>query len=439
MTMNTEFIDRYGMLPPGTRVLVALSGGKDSVYLLHRLLELAQPRDLIIGAAHFNHMLRGAESQRDTEFVAELCRKLGVPLFEQRGMVKEYALEHRKGIEEASRELRYAFLEGVRADQGYHVIATAHHANDQAETMLLNLARGAGTKGLAGIPPVRGNIIRPILNIPDAEIKRYLSEREIRHVEDSSNQDDGYRRNRIRHQVIPVLEELNPRFASHAAVAALSLREDDEFLETMAREFLEAHYQEDGVLAAELSALPKPVAVRALRLLCGSALSRQQTESILWMCTQTQRRSLNIYGTEVRYDQGRLIFGPLPKQAISQVRCTGERGTCTAGAYHISWEIGRYSGEIHNSFNTFCLKREKIKGTVRIAEKRDGDRIRLAGRNCTKTLKALFQERKLTQYQRKMLPVVRDDAGVLAIPGFGMDERCLPEIGDEVMRISCEE
>lgn len=439
MTMTTEFIDRYGMLPPGTKVLAALSGGKDSVYLLHWLLELARSRDLTVGAAHYDHMLRGAESLRDAAFVAELCRKLEVPLFEQRGPVKEYAQEHHMGIEEAARELRYAFLETVRAEEGYDVIATAHHANDQAETMLLNLARGAGTKGLAGIPPVRGHIIRPILNVPVSEIERYLTEHEIPYVTDSSNQKDEYSRNRVRHRVVPLLEELNPRFIPHAAAAALSLREDDECLETMAREFLAAHYQANVLSAAELSALPKPIAVRALRLICGRALSRGQAESILRMCNQTQRQSLNIHDRVVQYDQGRLIFGSLPEQTFPQIYCTGERGECRTGIYRISWEMGLYSSEIHNSFNTFYLKHEKIQGTVRITEKQDGDRIRLAGRNCTKSLKALFQERKLTRDQRQMLLVVRDDAGVLAIPGFGMAERCLPEIGDQVMRISCEE
>lgn len=437
--MTTEFIDRYGMLPPGTKVLTALSGGKDSVYLLHRLLQLAQSRKLTVFAAHLNHHLRGEESDRDEVFVRELCRKWHVPLQVGHADVSDYASRKRLGIEEAARELRYAFLEGVRQDLDCDVIATAHQADDQAETMLLNLARGAGAKGLSGIPAVRGQIIRPILDIPRSEIERYLSAYNIPYVEDSTNRSDAFSRNRVRHQVLPVLSELNPRFVSHAAAAARSLREDDECLQAMAEAFLSAHYREDGLSARALSELPIPIAARALRTICGPALTRRQTEQILSLCGQTERHSIDVSGRTVRFDQGRLMFTSSAAGSIVPITITGKRGTCGAGAYRISWEMGKADGEVHNSFNTFLLKREKIQGTVCITEKQDGDCIRLPGRNCTKTLKSLFQERKLTQDQRRALPVLRDEAGVLAVPGFGMDERCLPEIGDAVMRVSCEE
>lgn len=437
--MNTEFIDRYGMLPAGTRVLTALSGGKDSVYLLHCLLELARTRELTVLAAHLHHGLRGAEADRDEAFVRNLCRKWSVPLSVGHADAAGYAREHGVGIEEACRELRYAFLESVREDQDCGVIATAHQAEDLAETMLLNLARGTGAKGLAGIPPVRGHIIRPILDVSEREIERYLSQNGIPFVEDSTNRDDSILRNRIRHQVLPVLNEINPRFVPHAAAAALSLREDDACLQAMAEDFLAEQLRENAVPAMALAALPKPVAARALRMVCGPALTRRQTEDILVLCQSTQRKSLDVCGMTVRVDQGMLRFGALTANAIAPTCLTGERGRCVAGTWRISWEKGVYTGEIHNSFNTFFLKHEKIQGTITVTEKRDGDRVRLAGRNCTKTLKALFQERKLSEDQRLAVPVIRDDAGVLAVLGFGMAERCLPKIGDEVICISCKE
>lgn len=440
MMTNIEYIDRYGMLPAGTRVLCALSGGKDSVFLLRLLLEMAPARDLTVGAAHLNHELRGTESDRDETFVKTLCENWGVPLYLERRDTAEYAKAHHLGIEDGARQLRYAFLERVRAQHGYDVIATAHQADDQAETMLLHLARGAGTRGLAGIPPVRGNIIRPILNIPGAEIVRYLSEQGIGYVEDSTNADDTYRRNLVRHRVIPVFTEINPRFVSHAAAAAASLREDDACLQSMAETFLREHYNAGELDAKALTAQPVPIAVRALQSLCGRALTRYHAGEILSLCRGTERKCIMIPGQTVRYEQGKLLFHAEENDImIEPVPLSGERGTCIAGNYRISWEMGRCTSQIHNSLNTFVLKCENIDEIVFITAKRDGDRFCPVGRNCTKTLKALFQERNMTSRQRALTPVLRDGKGVVAVPGFGMDRRFLAEIGDEVIRISCEE
>lgn len=441
MMTNTEFIDRYQMLPEGTRVLCALSGGKDSVFLLRLLLKMAPERKLTVGAAHLNHQLRGAESLRDETFVKTLCRDWNVPLYLERRDAAEYAKARHLGTEEGARQIRYDFLEHVRVQHGYDVIATAHQADDQAETMLLNLARGSGTRGLAGIPPVRGNIIRPILNISGKEIVRCLSEWGIDYVEDSTNADDTYRRNLVRHQVVPVLTEINPRFVSHAAAAALSLREDDACLQAMARDFLKKHYHDGELDAKALAALPVPIAVRVLQNLCGTALTRLHAGEILSLCGGTERKSLSIPGQTVRYEQGKLLFYEEEKndRAIKEVPLEGPQGSCVAGNYRISWETGRCTSQIHNSLNTFVLKYENIDEIVWITEKKNGDRFCPVGRNCTKTLKALFQERNMTSRQRALTPVLRDSSGVVAVPGFGMDRRFLAEIGDEVIRVFCEE
>lgn len=421
------------------KVLVALSGGKDSVYLLHRLLELARVRDLIVGAAHMNHHLRGEEADRDEMFVRELCKTWNVPLTVGHCDVTEYAAKHRVGIEEAARELRYAFLEDTRVEGDYDLVATAHQANDQAETMLFNLARGAGSRGLAGIPPKRGNIVRPLLHTTTAEIEAYLAERGIPYVEDSSNADDYYRRNRIRHQVLPVLETINSNFISHAAATARSLREDDDCLQGIAQAFLLQYYQNEAFPVREFLALSQAIRVRVLRAICGPALSRQQMDAMIDICMGTERRHVDVSGHRVTFEQGKLFFSSQETVLMPTVSMEGDWGTCIAGDYRISWEIRRDAGQIHNSLNTFCLKYENIENMILIGPKQDGDKFRPVGRNGTKTLKALFQEQHMTQAQRNSVPVLRDGKGVVAVPGFGMDERFLPEIGDTVLCVDCEE
>ena len=215
----TDGLD-ISLLPPGGGVLCAVSGGADSVYLLCRLCELRESLGLRVWAAHYNHCLRGAESDRDEAFVRALCAGLGVEAYSGRGDVAAFARENGLGTEDAARRLRYGFLEQTADALGADAIATAHTADDNAETMLLNLARGAGLRGLCGIPPRRGRVIRPILGVTRAEIDAYLELKGVGHVEDSTNAGDDYARNRIRHHAVPALRSVNPEFSRAASRAA---------------------------------------------------------------------------------------------------------------------------------------------------------------------------------------------------------------------------
>ena len=186
----------YSML--GGRVLCAVSGGADSVYLLHRCLEGAAGHGYSVCAAHYNHCLRGAESERDERFVLDMCAALGVECLSESGDVEHFAAVNGLGTEEAARIMRYDFLERAADRLGAETIATAHSADDNAETMLFALARGSGLKGLCGIPPRRGRIVRPMLGVTRGEIEAYLDSRGIAHVEDSTNAALDYSRNKIR-------------------------------------------------------------------------------------------------------------------------------------------------------------------------------------------------------------------------------------------------
>lgn len=430
---NTEYLQRYQLLPDGTHVLCALSGGRDSVYLLHKLIE----QGLRVSAAHFNHRLRGEESDRDEAFVRALCARLEVTLYTDSGDVKGYAETKGLGIEEAAREMRYAFLERVRIQCGADVIATAHHADDLAETMLLNLTRGAGTKGLSGIPPRRGSIVRPILLVTRREIDGYLSQHGLSYVEDSTNALDDCERNILRHRVMPVLEQLNPAFVSHAAQAALLLREDDACLQKLAERFLEEHPPQQGIHGEALVSLEPAVAARVVRSVWGIGLTADHVSDIIGLCRKTGLSYVHVPGAVVRYDAGKLWTDSEQAKPMDTF-LEGDIGEVMFGEYRISWRTDVYQQEIHNSFNTFALKYENIESTVEVTSRRDGDRVRLAGHSHTRRLKQLFQERKLTQPERDACPIFRDRLGIIAVFGFGIAQRCVPEIGDKIIFIKCE-
>ena len=224
---------RFDLIPPGSGVLCALSGGADSMYLLCRLLEGREKYGWTVCAAHLDHGLRES-ARRDADFVRAWCEARGVPLTAGREDVAALARREGLGIEEAGRAARYRFLARAAREAGCALIATGHHAGDNAETVLMNLIRGCGLKGLTGIPQRRGNIVRPMLEVSRPEIESYLRERAVPHVEDETNAGLDYARNRVRHRLLPLLEELNPRAAAHIAAAARRLGEDEELLSAQA-------------------------------------------------------------------------------------------------------------------------------------------------------------------------------------------------------------
>ena len=211
------------LLPPGSKVLCAVSGGADSMCLLHML---SQREDISLVAAHFNHQLRGEEADRDEGFVREVCEQWGIPLSVGRGDVEAFARREKLSIEEAGRTLRYTFLFRTAEEENCGLIATAHNAEDNAETLLLHLLRGSGLQGLTGISPRLHQLVRPLLTTSRREIEAYLSEYGVPHMEDSTNSNDSYTRNRVRHQLIPLLEEMNPGFVRRLGDTLPRLRAD---------------------------------------------------------------------------------------------------------------------------------------------------------------------------------------------------------------------
>ena len=428
------YMEAHGM-PLGGRILVACSGGADSVALLHLLKEMDGIETV---CAHFNHCIRGAESDRDEEFVRELCRNWGVECYSGRGDVPGFAEQNGLGIEEAARELRYRFLRETAKTAGCASIATAHTAGDNAETVLFHLIRGAGTRGLCGIPPVREDLIRPLLSVTRSEIEDYLAARGLPHVEDSSNADTRYARNALRRDILPALEAINAGAAAHITAAAELLREDEDYLDGLASELIETYYANDAFPIAALLDAPKPVAMRVLRRLTDSP-GREHLDRLYAFCQSGRdRAALDLPSGRVRKEGVFLRFGPEEAQA------TVPRRALQVGQTLFLPEIRRqiyctetdYTKEIHNSFNTFYFKSENICGTLYVASRAAGDAIRFAGRGCTKSVRKLFSEACVPQAERARRLVFSDERGVVAVEGFAaVAERCVPEPGMKAVKI----
>ena len=230
----------YEMVSPGDRVYCAVSGGADSMALLWSMFLLRDKLEIQVCAAHFNHHLRGEESDRDEGFVREFCDRFSIELVVGGQQVRP----GKKGLEAAAREARYAFFRTLPGK-----VATAHTADDNAETVLMHLVRGTGLKGLGGIAPKNGQMIRPMLTVTRQQVLAFLQEYHIDYVEDSSNSQDAFLRNRLRHHVMPLLKEENPRLAENVSAMAMRLRQDEATLAQLTARSLPS--------VTELKAMPR--------------------------------------------------------------------------------------------------------------------------------------------------------------------------------------
>ena len=414
---------------PGDRVLCAVSGGADSMYLLSRLLELAPARGFTVLCAHFDHGMRES-SKQDAAFVADWCAARGVPCFVGRGGVS--------GGEAEARAARYAFLNACADEHGCRWILTAHTADDHAETMLLQLARGTGLRGLGGIAPVSGRLLRPMLDVTRDEVEAYLAANGIPHAEDPTNASDAYARNRIRRHVMPALRSVNEAFALHTVRTAALLREDEAFLASLAAEFLQR--QGTAPEIAALRNLARPVRARVFQQLAGTPLQQCHIEALHALCDGTEAAEAALPGGKrIVREGGRLrLAGPEPEPWQEQTLHPGASLTGPGGA-RISLTVPELGVEIHNTLTSFYFKSTEIRGKLMVTPPKAGDRIRLAGRGCTKKLSDLFAETGVPRSERGSIAVLRDDAGVAAVFGFGMAERLSAKPGDALLFAAMQE
>lgn len=397
------------MIPPGSRVLCAVSGGADSVCLLHWL---SRRKDISLMAAHFNHQLRGKESDRDQQFVRELCEKWHIPLTVGQGDVASHANKQGLSIEEAARNLRYAFLREAAEKNGCDLIATAHNADDNLETLLLNLTRGAGLQGLTGIPPKQGILVRPLLSTTRKEIEEYLRLHDLPHVEDSSNADETYSRNKMRRQVLPLLEELNPSLREKSIDTIRYLRADNDYLNALAADLSQKAVVESGTVslpAMFIAGVPDPVAIRVARQLLGMTAqgspdcTAAHLEGLVALC-----RGGDPSG-EVHLPHGLTARRVYEKLVITDCPIT------PSSLESISLHQGE--NPIPGTDWAVVVNGPAWPGLV-VRSRRTGDELTLPGKR-RRSLKKLFIDAHIPRLERERVPIVADDAGVLAVAGFG--------------------
>ncbi len=438
-----KLIGEYGMLLRGTRVLCALSGGADSMCLLHSLCCLKDKLGIEVMAAHYNHNLRGAESHRDEVFVREQCALLQVELTVGQGDVTAQAKIAGTGIEETAREMRYAFLRQAAQEMGAQVIATAHNANDNAETVLMHLIRGTGLRGLTGIAPVRGNIIRPLLTTTRAEIETYLEAKGVPFTEDSTNADDAYTRNRIRHSVLPLLNDICPGAMDRLNQTAKTLRKDEEYLAGQA-ELLVGHAQGAGetlsIPAQTIAQAHEAVAVRAVRMLIGrlragndncTAAHLRAVLSVARSADPSARTQLP-GGLSVRREYEWLVFSTGEQQYLTGSIPLNMPGLTRVGTYRVECRDVEYRGQAQQPF---CLYLDKDRvNSVCLRARQTGDRLTRPGRP-GKTVKKLLIDEKIPLHSRDELPVFETLGRVAAVAGLGPDAAFVPGIGEQAWQI----
>lgn len=443
-----SFVEQYHMIDEGDTVIAGVSGGADSVCLLLVLLELQKKLSFAIEAVHIEHGIRGEASIADALFVEKLCQRHSVPFHQFHYCVPAYAKEHGMSEEEAGRILRYQAFEETALPYDKAKIAVAHHQNDQAETVLFQLVRGSSVKGIAGMAPVRGKIIRPLLNISREEIEAYLKERGETYCTDATNLTIDYARNKIRHQILPVLMELNPQALQHIGQTAEDTRAMEQYVESQVMvlwdRYIEAlpkeemcgqeeRYQKLCIrreITGEHSVLMNMLIHRALAAVAGSSkdIARVHVESVVKLFALQVGRSISLpyHMTAGRTYDGVIITQKtegMPQTAgyaYTQLWEQEDKGVLLGQCQNFKLRLKKYDGneaEIPKKAYTKWIDYDKIKNSLYVRTRRPGDFITIDENGRTQKLKQFFVNEKIPSEERDHVLLVADGSHIVWIVG----------------------
>lgn len=412
---------------PSDSVLIGFSGGADSSALLHMLSVYSKKTGCKIYAAHINHGIRGAEADRDEAFCKETAERYGIEIFVLKADVPRIAKETGESIETAARKVRYDFFEKLMKEHGITLLATAHNANDNLETVIFNLSRGAGLDGLCGIPQTReisgGCIVRPILKMSREEILEYCDKNSLSFVTDSTNTDTDYTRNKIRAEIIPSLLSINASAVKNATRAKANLYSDSQYLWQEADRFLNENLNNGRISCEILQHTPDPILNRAIMRMysdfsMGATLDSVHLESIKKLVLKAEAHSsVNLPNSIEAAIEGGLIFRKKAETVLTE-------------AYDLELSIGNnyisqtnceiVIGNSQKKINIYkksilsYIDFDKIKGVLRVRNRLAGDRILENGMH--KSIKKLMCDRKVPLELRSRIPVIYDNEGIVAIP-----------------------
>ncbi len=418
-------VSAYNMLERiKSGVLVGLSGGADSVLLLLYLYALkGHIGDFPILAVHVNHMIRGAEADRDENFSRNLSQSLGIPFISENIDVPAIAKNDGLSIEEAARNARYSIFYNILSSRNdVSTIVVAHNATDNIETVIFNILRGAGTKGASGIPPIRQNIIRPLINLSKQEIILALENAGIEYVTDSSNLENDYSRNYIRNNILPLLTNISSDPERSISRLSENLRSDDEYISRQAESFIAGR---KNIPTKDLASLHQSLLYRVLAKMVEAysvTLELKHVEMVLSLLSEDNFEVSLPYGLRFVSEHG-ISYITDKKATAPDYLYYLENGKNDIAEYQsvlylTDKKIDKTSLKVYKNSIQADLSSAIIVGRLFIRPKRDGDAVFYNG--MTHKLKKLFNDRKIPKSKRPYIPVLCDDNGVVWVPGFGV-------------------
>ena len=421
----SQYLHNILSINPKDRVLLAVSGGLDSTVMAHLFYE----SKLQFGIAHCNFQLRGPASGADEEFVKTLAKKLKAPCFTTRFETAKHAKENKISIQEAARDLRYQWLQEIAKNRGFDWIATAHHQDDSVETMLFNLIKGCGIKGLHGILPKQKNIIRPLMFTGRKELEQWAQKKAIEWREDASNASDKYDRNKIRHHIIPEMEKINPSFRKTAVASIQRFKEAQDIVELFVARFRdEAFCISNGRLCLKKAAFRYGDANRTLlyELLAPYGFNQHQTEQILSRLDAPAGGIFHSPTHQLLNDRETLIL------TQKQEHLTKEEFELTEAARQVELpggvllieKLNNVPLKIDNQANVALLDADKLKFPLRLRRWRKGDRFQPLGMGGkSKKVQDLFSDSKLSRFDKEQVWILESQGKICWIVGMRLDER----------------